>query len=590
MAAASVLLPPEIIAAAGRGWRLFPVKAGDKKPPLLKDWPAKASCDLSQLEEWVRRFPGCNWGLACGPESGVYVLDIDGEAGKSSVAEWERSGLLLPSTRTHKTPRGLHLLFRWPGGFKFTISGGKLGPGLDERGDRGYILAPPSLHPSGHRYECLDEDVPLAEMPPWLIKLHEKPSQPSKPTGPTPCHANTPGSRTTALTKDIGALLRRKFPVEAIEAAMLATNRIENDPPLPESKVVATVRDMAKRYRGVEPLGATANPAEPITPDRASTLAAELLTTIKSWITGYVIVSEAQAKILAVWVLHTYVLDAADITPYLHITAAEKECGKSLLMDVLAAIACNPIRSGGMTAAALVRTVDAHEPTLFLDEMDAAMGGDKEYAEAQRCILNEGFHRGGTFYKCDGKNHDLRAFNVYCCKAFAGIGSLPDTVASRSIMIEMRRKLPTEIVKSFRHKAVKAAAAPIKLLLESWGKGAGPHLRELIPAPIAGLGDRQNDIAEPLLAIAGLAGGEWCQSLTDALRAIYGSSTAEDASDGATLLRDVRDIFEGRSIEKISSKDLAESLCEIEGRPWAKSLEVGRLALAAGAAGLSLLL
>jgi hypothetical protein len=81
MAAASVLLPPEIIAAAGRGWRLFPVKAGDKKPPLLKDWPAKASCDLSQLEEWARRFPGCNWGLACGPESGVYVLDIDGEAG-----------------------------------------------------------------------------------------------------------------------------------------------------------------------------------------------------------------------------------------------------------------------------------------------------------------------------------------------------------------------------------------------------------------------------------------------------------------------------------------------------------------------------
>ena len=565
-----VLLPPEIIAAAGRGWRLFPVKDGDKKPPLLKDWPAKASSDLSQLEAWATRFPGCNWGLACGPDSGVYALDIDGDAGKASVAEWERSGLLLPSTRTHKTPRGLHLLFRWPAGFNFTISGGKLGPGLDERGDRGYILAPPSLHPSGHRYECLDEDVPLAEMPPWLIKLHEKPVQTSKPTGPTPCHANTRGSRTTALTKDIGALLRRKFPVEAIEAAMLATNRIKNDPPLPESKVIDTVHDMAKRYRGPEPSGVTTAPAEPITPDRASTLAAELLTTIKSWITGYVIVSEEQATILAVWVLHTYVLAAADITPYLHITAAEKECGKSLLMDVLAAVACNPIRSGGMTAAALVRTVDAHEPTLFLDEMDAAMGGDKEYAEAQRCILNEGFHRGGTFYKCDGKNHDLRAFNVYCCKAFAGIGSLPDTVASRSIMIEMRRKLPTEIVKSFRHKAVRAEAAPIAAALENWGRSAGPYLQNLTPAPIAGLGDRQNDIAEPLLAIAGLAGGEWCQSLTDALRAVYGSSSAEAASDGATLLRDIRDIFDERLTEKISSKDLAECLCGIEGRPWAE--------------------
>ena len=351
---------------------------------------------------------------------------------------------------------------------------------------------------------------------------------------------------------------------------MLAANRIKNSPPLPKSKIVDTVRDMAKRYRGAEPASSANAPVHPMTTDEVSSLAADLLATIKFWIKSYVIISEAQATILAVWVLHTYVFDAADITPYLHITAAEKECGKSLLMDVLAAIACNPIRSGGMTAAALVRTVDAHQPTLFLDEMDAAMGGDKEYAEAQRCILNEGFHRGGRFYKCEGKNHDLREFNVFCCKCFAGIGSLPDTVASRSIMIEMRRKLRSETVTPFRHRAVKAAAAPIVVALETCGQGAVPHLQKLTPASIAGLGDRQNDIAEPLLAITELAGGGWRQSLTEALLAVYTSSGAEDASTGATLLRDVRSIFDERSTDKIPSKDLAEYLSGIEGRPWAE--------------------
>jgi hypothetical protein len=117
---------------------------------------------------------------------------------------------------------------------------------------------------------------------------------------------------------------------------------------------------------------------------------------------------------------------------------------------------------------------------------------------------------------------------------------------------------------------VKAAAAPIVVALETCGQGAVPHLQKLTPASIAGLGDRQNDIAEPLLAITELAGGGWRQSLTEALLAVYTSSGAEDASTGATLLRDVRSIFDERSTDKIPSKDMAEYLSGIEGRPWAE--------------------
>jgi len=117
--------------------------------------------------------------------------------------------------------------------------------------------------------------------------------------------------------------------------------------------------------------------------------------------------------------------DAAETTPYLHITAPEKACGKSRLMEALEALSAAPIRSGGMTAAALVRTIEAKKPTIFLDEMDAQLGGDKEFAEAIRGILNEGFRKGGIFYKCVGKDFDLKGFRVYCPKCFAGIDSCP---------------------------------------------------------------------------------------------------------------------------------------------------------------------
>ncbi len=297
---------------------------------------------------------------------------------------------------------------------------------------------------------------------------------------------------------------------------------------------------------------------------------AELLETCKQWVRRYVIVSDEQAVILAAWILHTWTFEAAETTPYIHITAPERECGKSRLMETLAALAFNPVRSGGMTAAALVRCIDAKNPTIFLDEMDAQLSGDKEYAEAIRGILNEGFRKGGKFYKVDGKNHDLREFNAYCPKCFAGIGKLPETVSSRSIAIEMRRKTDTETVKPFRQRETEKSAQPIRARLETWkARGLVRQLEESRPVAIEVLGDRQNDISEPLLAIAGAAGADWLQRLTSALVSVLKGNQSENVSTGVTLLTDIRSIFTERKADKIFSKELAAGLCEIEGRPWA---------------------
>lgn len=308
----------------------------------------------------------------------------------------------------------------------------------------------------------------------------------------------------------------------------------------------------------------------PMTPEDAATVTTELLETCRTWIRRYIVVSDEQAVIMAAWLLHSYAFDAAETTPYIHITAPEKACGKSYLMEALQALAAAPIRSGGMTAAALVRTIHARKPTIFLDEMDAQLGGNKEYAEAVRGILNEGFRKGGMFYKCNATTHEIEEFNAYCPKCFAGIGQLPDTVASRSIRIEMRRKLPGESVEPLRQKAVKNAALPIKAKLEAWeARGAADLLCPIEPAPIAGLSDRQNDIAEPLLCIAQLGGNGWLQRLTVALQAVFKAASVEDGSLGVTVLADIRAVFDERKTDTIPSAVLAGCLCKIEGRQWA---------------------
>jgi hypothetical protein len=217
----------------------------------------------------------------------------------------------------------------------------------------------------------------------------------------------------------------------------------------------------------------------PMTPQDASSITGELLETCRTWIRRYIVVMDEQAVIMAAWILHTYAFDAAETTPYIHITAPEKE---SRLTEALAAIAANPVCSEGMTAAALVRTIEAKRPTVFLDEMDAQMGGSKEYVEAIRGILNAGFRKGGIFYKCAANTFELQEFNVFCPKCFAGIGKLPGTVSSRSIIIEMRRKLSSEMVEPLRQKAVKIAASPIKKELEAWAvRGAAKVLQAIQP-------------------------------------------------------------------------------------------------------------
>jgi hypothetical protein len=299
--------------------------------------------------------------------------------------------------------------------------------------------------------------------------------------------------------------------------------------------------------------------------------AGDLLSALAAFVRRYVVLSDAQLTAVALWVVHTHAFDAADATPYLSITSAEKESGKTRLLEVLELVVARAWLTGRVTAAVLARKVDAEQPTLLLDESDAAFNGEKEYAETLRGMLNTGHRRGGCSSLCVGQGaaisyKDLATFSP---KAIAGIGDLPDTVASRSIAIRLKRKAPDERVERFRKREADEAAESLFRWLLSWSEH---HVDELAVArpdlPEDELSDRACDCWEPLFAIADLAAGDWPERARQAAAELAKGGRENGDSIRIRLLADCRTVFGEKGADELTTAALLEALAEIDEAPW----------------------
>jgi Protein of unknown function (DUF3631) len=302
---------------------------------------------------------------------------------------------------------------------------------------------------------------------------------------------------------------------------------------------------------------------------------AELLDDVFAFVKRFVALSKDQAVVVACWIVHTHCISAASHTAYLAIGSAEKQSGKSRLLEVLAVLVLNPWMTGRVSAAALIRKIDKQSPTLLLDETDAAFAGEQEYSEVLRGVLNSGFQRGGVASCCDGANHDVRDFKTFSAKALAGLGELPTTIADRSIPIRLKRAMRTEPVEKFRARMIRPEADGLRDRISGWSRWAIQNL-PLEPTMHESLNDRTQDGAEQMFAIAELAGGSWPESLGSALVEIMTGEAAEDASIGVTLLRDIRECFLTRGVEKIQTQDLLFDLNAMESSPWAEIMRGGK--------------
>ncbi len=159
---------------AARGLPVFPLKPGGKEPAISKREGGRghhdATTDRSRITAWWNRYPDANIGIPTGERSGILALDVDQPIGLDAL-EGEHGQL--PATRTHSTGSGgMHYLYRYPADAEIRNSAGKLAPGLDVRGEGGYIVAPPSA--TKRPYEVLDR-LPQAEPPKWLTEVLRRP-------------------------------------------------------------------------------------------------------------------------------------------------------------------------------------------------------------------------------------------------------------------------------------------------------------------------------------------------------------------------------------------------------------------------------
>jgi hypothetical protein len=230
------------LAYAALGWPVLPVTPKGKLP-LTEHGLHDATIDRSKIEAWWSRWPGANVGIALAP-AGLVAVDIDPRNGGTIDA--------LPGPVDTLTARtgggGWHLLFRAPEGAKLP---GTLGPGIDIK-HAGYIVAEPSVHPSGTTYQWLDWEVgdelpAIADAPAWLLC-------PQKATAGAQAgsHAGgrtSAGGRNERLSREAFRLRKLGLDVDAILVALRGLNDALCDPPLEADEVAA----IARGKEGVEP-------------------------------------------------------------------------------------------------------------------------------------------------------------------------------------------------------------------------------------------------------------------------------------------------------------------------------------------------
>lgn len=161
------------------------------KHPRLSSWQTTATADADQVRTWWRQWPSAGIGVATGRASRVWVLDCDGEEALTWYkAKCKAEGLV--KTRGARTGRGRHFWFRFPEDEGIEIRNAQgIAPGVDVRGDGGYVIAPPTMHRTGTRYEWLTsgaytEAPELA--PAWLLELVR-----ARPTPPPVKVVTVPG-------------------------------------------------------------------------------------------------------------------------------------------------------------------------------------------------------------------------------------------------------------------------------------------------------------------------------------------------------------------------------------------------------------
>jgi hypothetical protein len=225
------------------GLSVIPIQPRDKKPFIQWEQFQNKRATEHEIKSWWAKWPDANIGIVTGAVSDLIVIDLDTPDAKNKLKELVADSTSVPRTRTGK---GWQLFFKHPGVTIPNRAG--IIPGLDVRGDGGYVVAPPSIHPNGNQYRW---EVPingeLPAFPPTLFKLISSPIDGTeKRSAKVIDGIILEGQRNAALTSLAGTMRRRGMSAASILAALQEENRTRCNPPLPDGEVEIIVNSIAR--------------------------------------------------------------------------------------------------------------------------------------------------------------------------------------------------------------------------------------------------------------------------------------------------------------------------------------------------------
>lgn len=271
---------------------------------------------------------------------------------------------------------------------------------------------------------------------------------------------------------------------------------------------------------------------------------------------------------VVLWAAHTHFIDQIETTGRLACLSPEPGSGKTRVLEVLDVLCANPLMALDISMSAFFRIVEDRRPTILLDEVDAIFTGKAkaEGTEDMRRVINNGYRTGAVVQRVGGPNRDqVQDFRVFTPVAMAGLGNLPDTLMTRSVIIRMKRRGPGEKVEPYRDRLHRPVGNELQRQLAAWAEVVGEMPYPELPE---GVEDRDADVWEPLIMVADAAGGDWPARARDACVRFIAEKPESSVSLGVRLLADLRRVWPDGDAA-LSTNEILERLDGIEEAPWA---------------------
>jgi hypothetical protein len=279
----------------------------------------------------------------------------------------------------------------------------------------------------------------------------------------------------------------------------------------------------------------------------------ELLT---GFLPSFFDVTDDEYIAVSLWILHSFLFSQFKISPRLVLASPVPGCGKSTILECIELLGATPLKTDGITPAAICHLIDAEKRTLLVDEADNLDWFRDGYL---RRVVNGGFAATGKIAKL--VQGEWRTFSTFAPMALATLERLPLALIRRSIVIRMAMTTSKLSRVEMHH----ADFNIVRTDIIDWVQG---RQLERNPEMPPALSNRIGDSWRILIAIADACDPKWGTIVRNA--AVRLSTRYSDADLKLILLSDIRTIFDRDQIDRITAADLVAALIALDGQPWSE--------------------